>query len=90
MRTTMALTLALLLGGCATPAERAAQQQREVDEMIVVYGPACERLGYANGSDQWRSCILTMDTKNAIARYRTSPTTTTCFGHRGFFNCSSF
>ena len=90
MRTTTALTLALLLGGCATQAERAAQQQREVDEMIAVYGPACERLGYPNGSDQWRSCILTMDTKNAIARYRTSPTTTTCFGHRGFFNCSSF
>ena len=90
MRTTMALTLALLLGGCATQAERAAQQQREVDEMIAVYGPACERLGSPTGSEQWRSCILTMDTKNAIARYRTSPTTTTCFGHRGFFNCSSF
>ena len=90
MRTTMAFTLALLLSGCATQAERAAQQQREVDEMIAVYGPACERLGNSSGSEQWRSCILTLDTKNAITRYRTSPTTTTCFGHRGFFNCSSF
>ena len=90
MRTTTALALALLLGGCATQADRAAQQQREVDEMIAVYGPACERLGNARDSEQWRSCILAMDTKRAIERYRTSPTTTTCFGHRGFFNCSTF
>jgi hypothetical protein len=89
MRTRMALALALLLGGCATQAERAAQQQREVDEMIAVYGPACERLGNARDSQQWRSCILTLDTRNAL-RYRTAPTTTTCFGHRGFFNCSTF
>jgi hypothetical protein len=85
----MALTLALLLGGCATQADRAAQQQREVDDMIAVYGPACERLGNARDTEQWRSCILKLDTRNT-ERYRTSPTTTTCFGHRGFFNCSTF
>jgi hypothetical protein len=90
MRTTIGLTLALLLGGCATQADRAAQQVREVDEMIAMYGPACERLGNARDSEQWRSCILSMDTKNAIEHYRTSPTTTNCFGHRGFFNCSTF
>lgn len=90
MRTTLGLTLALLLGGCATQADRAAQQQREVDEMIAVYGPACEKLGNARDSDQWRSCILTLDTRQAIQRYRTTPTTTNCFGHRGFFNCSTF
>jgi hypothetical protein len=89
MRTTTALALALLVGGCATQADRAAQQQREVDEMIAVYGPACERLGNARDSEQWRSCILALDTRNAV-RYRTAPTTTTCFGHRGFFNCSTF
>ena len=90
MRTTTILALALLLGGCATQADRAAQQQREVDEMIAVYGPACERLGNARDSQQWRTCILSLDTKNAIQRYRTTPTTTSCFGHRGFFNCSTF
>jgi hypothetical protein len=84
----MALTLALLLGGCATQAERAAQQQREVDDMIAVYGPACERLGNARDTEPWRSCILKLDTRNT-ERYRTAPTTTTCFGHRGFFNCST-
>ncbi|GAB3465045.1 hypothetical protein GCM10027321_29620 [Massilia terrae] len=90
MRTSMALTLALLLGGCATQADRAAEQQREVDEMIAVYGPACQKLGYQADTEQWRDCILKMDTKNAIERWRTAPTTTTCFGHRGFFNCSTF
>ena len=90
MRISMVLALALLLGGCATQAERAEQQVREVDEMIAVYGPACERLGHTRDSEQWRSCILTMDTRRAIERYRTTPTTTSCFGHRGFFNCSTF
>lgn len=90
MRTTVALTLTLLLGACATQADRAAQQQREVDDMIAVYGPACQKLGYQADTESWRSCILSMDTKNAIERFRTSPTTTTCFGHRGFFNCSTF
>jgi hypothetical protein len=60
-----------------------------VDDMIAVYGPACERLGNARDTEQWRSCILKLDTRNT-ERYRTSPTTTTCFGHRGFFNCSTF
>jgi hypothetical protein len=86
----MVLALALLSGGCATQADRAAQQVREVDDMIAVYGPACERLGNARDSEQWRSCILSMDTRNAIEHYRTSPTMTNCFGHRGFFNCSTF
>jgi hypothetical protein len=90
MRTTIALTLTLLLGGCATQADRAAQQQREVDDMIAVYGPACQKLGYQADTEPWRSCIIQMDTKNAIERYRTTPTTTSCFGHRGFFNCSTF
>jgi len=82
--------LILLSTGCATQADRAAQMQREVDDMIAVYGPACEKLGYANGSDPWRTCVLRLNTKETIARYSTAQTTTTCFGHRGFFHCSTF
>ena len=67
MRTLLYLATALLLTGCATPAERAAQIQREVDEMIVVYGPGCERLGYANGTDEWRSCILRLSAPSALS-----------------------
>jgi len=80
----------LLLSGCATQAERAAQMEREIDDMIAVYGPACEKLGYANASEGWRQCVLRLNTNQTIARYRTTPTTTSCFGHRGFFQCSTF
>jgi len=82
--------LAFVCTGCATQAERAAQMQREVEDMIAVYGPACEKLGYARDSDVWRNCVLRLNTSEAIVRYSTAPTTTTCFGHRGFFQCSRF
>jgi len=88
MRTLLCLATALLLAGCATPAERAAQVQREVEEMIVVYGPGCERLGFANGTDDWRNCILRLSARDAA--YTRYPTTTSCFGHRGFYQCTTF
>ncbi|MFC5475653.1 hypothetical protein [Paraherbaspirillum soli] len=87
MRTLMFLALSAMLSGCATEAERAAQAQRDVDEMVHVYGPACDRLGYKADSNQWRDCVLRLDTKNNIERY---PMTTTCFGHHGFLQCSTF
>jgi hypothetical protein len=34
--------------------------------------------------------VLRLNANQAIARYSTAPTTTTCFGHRGFFHCSTF
>lgn len=87
----MALVWLLFLSAsCATQADRSAQMQREVDDMIVVYEPACEKLGYAKDSDRWPDCVLQLNTKQTIARYSTAPTTTTCFGHRGFFHCSTF
>jgi hypothetical protein len=90
MRFFLSVLLVIVAAGCATPEERAARMQREVDEMITVYGPACEKLGYVNGSDPWRDCVLRLNANETIARYSTRPTTTTCFGHRGFFNCSTF
>lgn len=86
------LALTLWVAGCATPtpAERAAEMQREIDEMIQIYGPACEKLGYKNGTDKWRDCILRMSAKEAQQRYRSMPTTTSCFGHRGFYQCTTF
>ena len=80
------------LVGCATPtpAERSAQMQNEVNEMIQVFGPACEKLGFQPDSDPWRECILKLNTSKAMETYRTRPTTTQCWGHRGFFQCSSF
>ena len=51
MRTLVHLALLALLAGCTTQAESTAQAEREVDQMIKVYGPACERLGYKGNSD---------------------------------------
>ena len=48
---------------------RAARKQAEMADMIIVYGPACERLGYAPQSDQWRSCIISLSTKDEVQRY---------------------
>ena len=72
MRTSIVLAAALLLSACATPQERAARKQAEMAEMIVVYGPACERLGYAQQTDQWRSCIISLSTKDDVQRYGTN------------------
>lgn len=90
MRTTLLLALAALLASCATPAERAAQVQREVEQMIEVYGPACEKLGYKADTDPWRDCILRLNAQERYERYSRMPTATSCIGHRGFFHCTTF
>jgi len=92
MRLLAALLLTTWLTACMTPAERAAQIEREVEEMIQVYGPACEKLGYARDTDKWRDCVLRLSAKDdqRFGRYDRRPTTTTCYGHRGFYQCSTF
>ena len=84
------LALAGLVAACATPAERAAQMEREVDRMVQIYGPACSKLGYKPDTDAWRNCVLNLNDQENVQRYSTRPMTTTCFGHRGFFHCSAF
>ncbi len=74
MRTPIALALSIaILAACATPAEQAAMMNREVDRMIMVYGPACEKLGYKNDTDLWRNCVLQMSTKDDFDRYHYYP-----------------
>ena len=90
MRTFVASILIALLTGCTTQADRTARMQRQVDEMIATYGPGCEKLGYARDADPWRDCILRLNARDTAARYSRTPTTTSCFGHRGFFQCSTF
>ena len=48
------LCLLVLLAGCATPAERAA-------DVIAAFGPYCESLGYTKNTDPWRQCIQLED-----------------------------
>jgi len=59
----------LLLSGCATQAERAAAVQHDVDDMIQVYGPGCERLGYKPDTDAWRDCVLNLANRETEERY---------------------
>lgn len=74
MRTPITLVLSVaMLSACATPAEQAATIARETDRMILVYGPACEKLGYKNDTDPWRNCILQMSAKNDFERYNYYP-----------------
>lgn len=85
------LFLVALLTGCVTtPEEREARMQREVDYMIQTYGPTCDKLGYKRDSDPWRDCVVKLSTKDSYERYASYPRTTTCFGHRGFFQCTAF
>jgi hypothetical protein len=88
MRALAISLLMLFIAGCATPEQRAAQVQREVEELIRVYGPGCEKLGFKTDSDQWRDCVLRLATKDKLERR--DFTTTNCIGSRGFFHCSSF
>ena len=72
MRHFIVLSAVILLSACATPQERAARKQAEMAEMIAVYGPACDRLGYAQQSDQWRNCIISLSSKDDMQRYGNS------------------
>jgi hypothetical protein len=77
------------LAGCASPEERSARMQAEVETMIRTYGPACEKLGYKPEDNGWRDCVLRLQARDD-RRYTRYPTSTSCFGHRGFFNCTTF
>jgi hypothetical protein len=88
MRALAVSILIVFVAGCVTQAERAAQVQREVEELIRVYGPGCEKLGFKTDSDQWRDCVLRLATRDKLERR--DFTTTNCIGSRGFFHCSSF
>lgn len=79
----------VVLAGCATPEERAARVQKDVESMIQTYGPGCEKLGYKPDTDQWRDCVIKLSTKDSIDRYSSRPMTSSCFGHRGFYQCSA-
>jgi hypothetical protein len=69
----LTLPVALLLAACTTPQEHAARVQAEMEQNIAVYGPACARLGYPPNSDQWRSCVLQLSTKEDLERYGNYP-----------------
>ena len=62
----LSVFIALILAACASPAEQAAQVEREVDRMVLVYGPACEKLGFKANTDPWRNCVIGLSQKDAV------------------------
>lgn len=90
MRKLMTVAALLSLAACATPEERAAQVQADVERMIAIYGPGCERLGYKPETDVWRDCVMRLAARDERRYYYRYPMTTSCIGHRGFFNCTTF
>lgn len=60
------VAMSLTLAACSTPQQRAERAQAEMAEQMTIYGPACSRLGYAPNSDQWRSCVLQLSTREEL------------------------
>ena len=89
MRLIAVLAALSMIAGCASQAERAAAASADVDDMMRVYGPGCERLGYRADSDGWRECVLRLAMNDRIEqRDLYAPS---CFGaRRGFLHCGAF
>jgi hypothetical protein len=51
------------LAACATPEQRAAQDERE-------YGLVCDKQGYARDSEKWRACVVTEGLNASLATQR--------------------
>ena len=93
MRVPVVITvMGALMSACAGPQQQAAEQDKQVDRMVAVYGPACSRLGYAEQTDPWRNCVLQLyGQRSNVVRYAYEGGDTnvirSCVGRRGFFEC---
>ncbi|MEN3364914.1 MAG: hypothetical protein V7606_2188 [Burkholderiales bacterium] len=91
MRAMTSLALVAFLAACASEADLIAQKEREVDQMVRIYGPACTRMGYEPDTNQWRDCVLRLSTRDSLS-YRNYPGRLGCFGPAGFglVDCTVF
>lgn len=74
---------AFCLLGCATPQEKAMEQQAEMERLMVEYGPACSQLGFAPNSDQWRNCVVQLAQRDGVRRGGVSTSIFGGFGSGG-------
>ncbi len=56
------LWIFVLLSGCVTVEERAA-------ETLAAFGPYCEKLGYTKDTDPWRQCVQMEDAAAGARAY---------------------
>ncbi len=58
IRTIHILGVLLLIAGCASnPQEEQRKASKLMEYKMQVYGPACEKLGFAKETDSWRDCV---------------------------------
>jgi hypothetical protein len=85
----IAIMAAIVLAGCATPAEQAARMEREMERIVEIYGPACERLGFKRDEDPWRNCVLKLAQERNYYQPGYYPLSASCFSSssRLRYNC---
>lgn len=67
MRLVFAAFSLMALSACASnPAAEQARATKQMEHKILVYGPACEKLGYEKNSDKWRDCIQRENEQNLM------------------------
>lgn len=54
MRKVLVLAVLVVLGGCASAEQRAARRDAILDNFATI----CEKIGYARGTEQNKSCVL--------------------------------
>lgn len=54
------LLIVLLLSGCAK------MHAKRADAVIAREGVFCERLGYVKGSDEWKQCVMSQNSKRQV------------------------
>jgi hypothetical protein len=58
IRAISVLVSLVVLSACASnPAAEQARATQQMAYKMQVYGPACEKLGFAKDTDKWRECI---------------------------------
>lgn len=86
----IAIMAAIVLAGCATPAEQAARMEREMERIVEIYGPACERLGFKRDEDPWRNCVLKLAQERTYYQNGYYPLSAGCFSSPGRLRHSCF
>lgn len=58
------ILLTILLAGCATPQERAAQAEAQRQAYVANLQRQCNALGFQHGTDSHRQCMLQLHQQN--------------------------
>jgi hypothetical protein len=85
------IMVTIALAGCATPAEQAARMEREMERVVEIYGPACERLGFKRNEDPWRNCVLRLAQERNYYQYGCYPMgASSCFSSPSMLHYTCF